>query len=399
MFAIATFRDDGPLKSVSALRAAEVHNSRLEPLAHAIQGAPPPRHLIGSGNLIATTRDRLQQHGLSLARLRKGGVLAFEAILTASPRFFSQGTQDEQAEQLDRWVAGQVKWALARYSANRIISMVLHLDESTPHVHLIVLPLVMKVDRRRRDRSPRWNLVGSSISGPGRYDELQTQYASTMSPFGLQRGERKSGRKHKPTAIYMAELSAKERELDTRINGLDERAAMIAAERDRLEEDRAKFAAAKTAQDERLEASRETLRQQAASLSGTRLEALRGEAKLRADRDTLRRKTAEVEALRAAAEADRQAAAQLLSSNDAARAKLNEHFNLLRPVFRKAADVNHQIAALAGKSLTPAASSIAAAITDLGRTAREIAPPHDENRATVLDVYALIQRRGASLGR
>ncbi len=75
----------------------------------------------------------------------------------------------------------------------------------------MIVPLQLVDDQRRKDRGWRWSLVGSSISGPGRFDQLQDAYAEAMAPFGLVRGERHSGRKNEPYRVVMARVADREK--------------------------------------------------------------------------------------------------------------------------------------------------------------------------------------------
>ncbi|MCI1141702.1 plasmid recombination protein [Sphingomonas sp. WKB10] len=174
---------------------------------------------------------RLEMVRLDPDRLRRNGVIAYEAILTASAEFFENGTEADRAARLVAWTKAQVNWADDRYGPLRVASMVLHQDEKTPHIHLVVLPLEVKSDRRRTDREPRWSLVGRTISGPGRFDQVQDDYAAAMAPFGLVRGVRGSGRKHEPVPVYLARMARKEQEVD-------EARIMVISERNALSENR-----------------------------------------------------------------------------------------------------------------------------------------------------------------
>lgn len=235
-FAIITFRDTGPIKAWSDMRAANVHNARTKPLAHAIPGAPSPEHLIGTGDLVADVKAKLRAVDLDPNRLRKNGVIAYEAILTASAEFFDQGDDQERCDRLAAWKTAQRDWAVKRYGRHRIASMVLHQDEKTPHIHLVVLPLDVKSDKRRRDPNEvRWGLAGRTISGPGRFDEVQDDYAAAMAPFGLQRGIRGSGRKHEPVPVYLARMVAKEQAVDADRAEVQRRCAQVDAERAQIE--------------------------------------------------------------------------------------------------------------------------------------------------------------------
>lgn len=235
-FAIITFRATGPIKTWSDMRAANVHNARTKSLAHAMIGSPPPEHLIGTGDLVADVKRHLRRANIDPGRLRKNGVIAYEAILSASAEFFDDGSVEERARRLTAWKAAQREWAVKRYGAHRVASMVLHVDEKVPHMHLVIVPLDVKPDGRRRDAEPRWSLVGRTISGPGKFDDAQDAYAEGMAQFGLVRGIRGSGRKHEPVPVYLARMAAKERAVDAdRAEALRDRAAAT-AERAQIDE-------------------------------------------------------------------------------------------------------------------------------------------------------------------
>lgn len=336
MFAIITFRDEGPLKNMQSVAAANVHNARTKPLAHAMPNAPKPLHLVGSGNLVADVKAALLGVGIDPAKLRKNGVLAYEAILSASAAFFERGDEQERRERLDRWIAEQVKWALGRYGVLRVVSMVLHVDELVPHVHLVLLPLEAKPDARFADKDRiRWNLVGRTISGPGKFDEAHDAYAAAMAQFGLVRGIKGSGRKHEPVPVYVARMKQKEIELDGA---------------------RAQHAA----------------------------HVIEDERRLAAQRDEVQRML--------------DAAAQTVRDADAVSARINGHRSSLGRVFRAAAEFQHRLAAIEGKPLTPAVSSTLEALMALGNEARSVRAPSGEARPEVLGVYDQIRGRGASLG-
>lgn len=208
-YAVITWRDTGPLKTFASLRNAQRHNSRELELAHVEQGKPQPQHLIGSGNLVEDVRARLEEHGINPQHIRRGGIIAYEAVLSASPTFFSKGTPQEQEKRLAEWTAAQVEFVITQFGERRIVSLVLHLDELTPHMHLVVLPLQQKVDTRLAEAPPRWSLVGTVISGPGKFQELQTRYGRAMERLGLTRGRAGSGQKYRPVSEYLGELARK----------------------------------------------------------------------------------------------------------------------------------------------------------------------------------------------
>lgn len=253
-FAIITFRASGPIKTWSDMRGANVHNARTKPIEHAIEGAPAPEFLIGTNDLVADVRKHLRLARIDPDRLRKNGVIAYEAIMTASPAFFEEGDAAFRADRLAAWTAAQRAFALKRWGAHRVASMVLHLDEKTPHIHLVVIPMEAITDGRRKNRDEvRFSLVGRSISGPGRFDQLQDEYAAAMQPFGLVRGVAGSGRKNEPMAQFIArtersrqaaeleraDLVARQRQADADLAALADLRRAAVAEQDAARADRA----------------------------------------------------------------------------------------------------------------------------------------------------------------
>lgn len=207
LYAIISFRKSGPMKSFAALRGAQIHNSREKPILHAERPDVAPRHLVGSGDLVADVRKVLQGCGIDPRKLRKNGVIAYEAILTASPEFFVGLDEASSAERLEAWIAQQHAFVHNYFGSHRVVSLVVHLDELTPHAHVVVLPLVMKTDGRRSDGGLRWALVGRDISGPGEFDKLQDEYAAAMAVLGLSRGRKASGQSHLPVRDYRDKIA------------------------------------------------------------------------------------------------------------------------------------------------------------------------------------------------
>lgn len=265
-YAIMTFRKSGPLKSWAAVRAAQVHNSREKPIPHA-EADIPPHHMIGSGNLAGDIKDALRKHGIDPAHLRKNGVIAYEAVLTASLPYFQSWSAEERGPKFSAWLLAQEKFLLDKYGKHRVVSIALHLDERTPHLHAVILPLHQRVDGRSKDGAQKWTLVGRTISGPGKFDQLQDEYAAAMAPLGLCRGVRKSGRKHKPVSVYMGELAAQEaenarrgRELQEQFALLRHRQAEVAEERETLRKERLAVASAIEALQEPVEMANQFMR-------------------------------------------------------------------------------------------------------------------------------------------
>ncbi|EOT1731851.1 plasmid recombination protein, partial [Citrobacter freundii] len=89
-------------------------------------------------------------------------------------------TKSEYNDNLKEWVKTQIEF-LEKENYGKCVNAVLHLDESTPHIHALILPIV---DNKLNNKS-FWR-------GKNSYGRLQDIYNTSNSKFGLKRGEEKS---------------------------------------------------------------------------------------------------------------------------------------------------------------------------------------------------------------
>jgi len=112
---------------------------------------------------------------------RKDAVVGIEIMLSASPEFFDAIEKDR--EKLAKhptfleWVKKSVGWLKAEFGTN-LVDTVLHMDESSPHLHSIVVPLTK--DGR---------LCGKELMSRANLQRRQTEYAKAVDGFGLKRGD------------------------------------------------------------------------------------------------------------------------------------------------------------------------------------------------------------------
>ncbi|WP_267434090.1 plasmid recombination protein [Sphingomonas sp. GM_Shp_1] len=205
-YGVLTFDNRGPIKSWERMTSVQRHNARTEELPHCDPAAPEPFCLRGSVSLVEDAQRELCLRGLDPSALRANGVIAHEVILTASHEYFAQGDEAERNRRLWHWVARAYLAAIKIWRKVTIVQMVLHLDEYTPHIHVVLMPLVKKVFGRRPDDGERWTLNGREITGPGEFQRAHDEYATEMKPLGLQPGVSGSGRKYRPFAEKAAEM-------------------------------------------------------------------------------------------------------------------------------------------------------------------------------------------------
>lgn len=196
---------NGFIKTWAQMRRVENHNGRATPAPHVVEGAPPPEYLHGTPEIVATARQRLMDHGIDPDERRSNGVIAREVVLSASREFFAAGSAADQADRLVKWKVAQVPFLVERFGEHRLVSVVMHTDEYTPHVHAIVLALKHYPERQR---GHEWRLAGEVLGATGKWAQDHTAYARAMAPFGLSRGKERSDNKHKPYQEHIAELEA-----------------------------------------------------------------------------------------------------------------------------------------------------------------------------------------------
>jgi hypothetical protein len=80
-----------------------------------------------------------------------------QSVLSVSPEYFrgdGQGSGEWNQQNLDAWVDATMKWLHDEYGRD-LVHVSLHLDEQTPHMHVLIVPTYDKKPRRpgRRNRN------------------------------------------------------------------------------------------------------------------------------------------------------------------------------------------------------------------------------------------------------
>ena len=118
----------------------------------------------------------------------KASVLAYEFVVT-----FSHGAEVD----VDAWKQANVKWFCDTFGEKNVLSMQLHHDEATPHIHAIVIPI-----------DDRNHLCARSFTGGrAKMRRLQDSYGNAMKEVGLQRGEKYSRTRHVDISRFYAAVN------------------------------------------------------------------------------------------------------------------------------------------------------------------------------------------------
>jgi hypothetical protein len=129
---------------------------------------------------------------LNIVPRRRDAVRLVELVLTASADGFPRGADGRTADLMDSpWVKDNFKFVEKQFGAKNVVGFMLHQDEITPHLHVLVVPI-----------TPDGRLSCRDVFSPARLHQLQTDYAEAMAPHGLTRGIKYSTAKHEDVRRY-----------------------------------------------------------------------------------------------------------------------------------------------------------------------------------------------------
>lgn len=210
------------LKTTAKLRSVSAHNLRREP----VENADPSRAtsnwfcrfedgqatwVRGTAEGLPDLDEQVAQRVASIeargGKVRSNAVRAIELVMTASPQVFKQ-----PGFNLGRWVGESLRWAVREFGLQNIVQAAVHLDEQTPHMHVVVIPeTMMRETRGRRPKSAGKSAASPEkptlaahkwLDGPAALAAMQDRYADAMAPLGLERGVRGTRTKHKTVRAF-----------------------------------------------------------------------------------------------------------------------------------------------------------------------------------------------------
>lgn len=130
--------------------------------------------------------------------------VACEMVFTSDNEFFDNMSKDE----IRTWAERSLDFVTKDLGIEKenILHAVVHMDERTPHLHIVAIPLVKKFNKKR-DKEV-WSISRRHyISGKQALSVFQDKYNQRMNENGykLERGEKGSGKVHKPTIDFKSE--------------------------------------------------------------------------------------------------------------------------------------------------------------------------------------------------
>jgi hypothetical protein len=182
-------------------------------------------------NRTEAIQHRIENAGIT-RKIGKNQVRAIGVMLSGSP---DDMKRIEDAGNLNDWCADSVDWLQKTFGAENLVSAVLHRDETTPHIHATIVPVVTGERRKAREEKPiegkkkyrkknpnTARLCADDVMARDKLKGYQESYARRMQVYGLQRGVEGSKAKHITTGQYYRELYVKNEHLKEEIEDLQE---------------------------------------------------------------------------------------------------------------------------------------------------------------------------------
>lgn len=181
---------------------------------------------------------RIDNAGIS-RKISKTQVRAIRILLTGSP---DQMKEIELDGRLENWCNDNIEWLNRTYGKANIVSAVLHLDESTPHLHATIVPITTGERRKAKQEQStpkkKYNkkstgtvrLCADDIMTRIKLKEYQNSYSEAMSKYGLERGIDGSEAKHISTSQYYRELLSQTEGMQNNIGSLLQQQEQVTGE-------------------------------------------------------------------------------------------------------------------------------------------------------------------------
>ncbi|NCP60735.1 MAG: hypothetical protein GW839_10615 [Flavobacteriales bacterium] len=183
---------NGTLSSMGLHNQRSIHTPNADPTR-----TPKNKEMIGTGDYLVDVTNRLdsvakEQEGKGSSLLiQKNSVKAIEHLMTASPEYFEG---PNRTKKIQDFVKASGEFLQDTYGRENIVSVSLHLDETTPHLTAIVTPITVSKLKSgkeiKRLGAKKW------LDGRDKMSQMQDKFADSCKHLGLERGNKKSKANH-----------------------------------------------------------------------------------------------------------------------------------------------------------------------------------------------------------
>lgn len=194
------------------------HMDRVEGKEFSYQHADPSRkHLnryftpgkFKDISLTDAINERIKEGYTGKTAIRKDAVKFLTHIFSGSHERMEELSKDK--DKFNKWINANYQFACREFGEKNIVRFVLHMDERTPHIHCVTVPLTHEGKLSAKIK----------FGNRERMRKRQDDYAEAMKPFGLERGARTVGVKHESAREYYQRI-------DSNINPTDKISVKLA---------------------------------------------------------------------------------------------------------------------------------------------------------------------------
>lgn len=165
-----------------------------------------------------TVRDEAIAHRIKSAGIKRkitpDQVRAIRVMMSGTHEDMMKIQQDGR---MDEWCNDSMQWLHKTFGRENTVSAVLHMDETTPHIHATIVPIVTGERRKAklkqtegkrsyRKKSDVARLCADDVLNRDKLIGYHDDYAKIMDKYDLQRGVRGSEARHVTTAQYYRDL-------------------------------------------------------------------------------------------------------------------------------------------------------------------------------------------------
>lgn len=141
---------------------------------------------------------RIHEGYTGTRKIRNDSVKFLSTVLTGTHEQMEEIFKDEKL--YIKWIEENKKFMEERFGTDNIIRFTLHMDEKTPHIHCLHVPLT------KDGRLSAKDVMGDRDD----LKELQDSYSLRMEKFNLERGESRKGVYHETAQEYYRRINITE---------------------------------------------------------------------------------------------------------------------------------------------------------------------------------------------
>jgi len=179
-------------ENITLVECDESYNSKFHEITHDLKTQHEEQ--------MKTTRKSRRKNFLDKVNEDKADV-ACEFLMSASPEYF----EGKSREEIEKWAETSLDFITKKIGIEEknVLHAVVHMDEKTPHLHVVAVPLVEKYDGRRKK-----DVLAISrkhfIKNGEQLAQIQTDYVDHLkeNDIHLNRGMKKSKAQHLDVARY-----------------------------------------------------------------------------------------------------------------------------------------------------------------------------------------------------